>query len=213
MIFNSKVWGTELTESSKTKHGADSLIFPPLTLFAKALSLYHALTYSLSLSLSIVHSLPFSESHFYTVSLSSFCSSLRQNLMLSIFKQHFLALFLSSCHGRPSGLLRFTVPFAASPRTSVTRESLKLRPQTHTEPLRAFPLRLFSPLSFPLSLSHSLARSTTPHLQSQKQFKESLAEPRMKVSFENVVGFDQCDQKKSPNAYKSCPKMISLEKW
>ena len=23
----------------------------------------------------------------------------------------------------------------------------------------------------------------------------------------------QCDQKKSPNVYKSCPKMISLEKW
>ena len=25
-------------------------------------------------------------------------------------------------------------------------------------------------------------------------------------------GPDQCDQKKSPNVYKSCPKMISLEK-
>ena len=24
---------------------------------------------------------------------------------------------------------------------------------------------------------------------------------------------DQCDQKKLPNDYKSCPKMISLEKW
>ena len=24
---------------------------------------------------------------------------------------------------------------------------------------------------------------------------------------------DQCDQKKSPNVYKSCPKNISLEKW
>ena len=24
---------------------------------------------------------------------------------------------------------------------------------------------------------------------------------------------DQCDQKKSPHVYKSCPKMISLEKW
>ena len=24
---------------------------------------------------------------------------------------------------------------------------------------------------------------------------------------------DQCDQKKSPNVHKSCPKMISLEKW
>ena len=24
---------------------------------------------------------------------------------------------------------------------------------------------------------------------------------------------DQCDQKKSPIIYKSCPKMISLEKW
>ena len=23
----------------------------------------------------------------------------------------------------------------------------------------------------------------------------------------------QCDQKKSPNDYKSCPKMISIEKW
>ena len=23
----------------------------------------------------------------------------------------------------------------------------------------------------------------------------------------------QCDQKKSPNVYKSCPEMISLEKW
>ena len=23
--------------------------------------------------------------------------------------------------------------------------------------------------------------------------------------------YDQCDQKKSPNVYKSCPKMISLE--
>ena len=25
------------------------------------------------------------------------------------------------------------------------------------------------------------------------------------------VNFNQCDQKKSPNAYKSCPKLISLE--
>ena len=25
--------------------------------------------------------------------------------------------------------------------------------------------------------------------------------------------WQQCDQKKSPNVYKSCPKMISLEKW
>ena len=25
--------------------------------------------------------------------------------------------------------------------------------------------------------------------------------------------FAQCDQKKSPNVYKSCPKMISLQKW
>ena len=24
---------------------------------------------------------------------------------------------------------------------------------------------------------------------------------------------DQCDQKKSPNVYKSCPKLISQEKW
>ena len=24
--------------------------------------------------------------------------------------------------------------------------------------------------------------------------------------------YDQCDQKKSPNVYKSCPKMISVEK-
>ena len=24
---------------------------------------------------------------------------------------------------------------------------------------------------------------------------------------------NQCDQKKSPNVHKSCPKMISLEKW
>ena len=26
-------------------------------------------------------------------------------------------------------------------------------------------------------------------------------------------GCGQCDQKKSPNVSKSCPKMISLEKW
>ena len=24
---------------------------------------------------------------------------------------------------------------------------------------------------------------------------------------------DKCDQKKLPNAYKSCPKIISIEKW
>ena len=28
-----------------------------------------------------------------------------------------------------------------------------------------------------------------------------------------VVCLPQCDQKKSPNVYKNCPKMISLEKW
>ena len=28
-----------------------------------------------------------------------------------------------------------------------------------------------------------------------------------------VVALAQCDQKKSPNVYKSCPKIISLEKW
>ena len=27
------------------------------------------------------------------------------------------------------------------------------------------------------------------------------------------VNFKLCDQKKSPNVYKSCQKMISLEKW
>ena len=27
------------------------------------------------------------------------------------------------------------------------------------------------------------------------------------------IGGEQCDQKKSPNVNKSCPKMISLEKW
>ena len=27
-----------------------------------------------------------------------------------------------------------------------------------------------------------------------------------------MFGHKQCDQKKSPNVYKSCPKMISLEK-
>ena len=28
-----------------------------------------------------------------------------------------------------------------------------------------------------------------------------------------VLLTSQCDQKKSPNVYKSCPKMVSLEKW
>ena len=28
-----------------------------------------------------------------------------------------------------------------------------------------------------------------------------------------IVESMQCDQKKSPNVYKSCTKMISLEKW
>ena len=28
-----------------------------------------------------------------------------------------------------------------------------------------------------------------------------------------VLGRDMCDQEKTPNVYKSCPKMISLEKW
>ena len=28
-----------------------------------------------------------------------------------------------------------------------------------------------------------------------------------------VLLTSQCDQKKSPNVYKSCPKMLSLEKW
>ena len=29
----------------------------------------------------------------------------------------------------------------------------------------------------------------------------------------NVQGQEQCDQKKAPNIYQSCPKMISQEKW
>ena len=29
----------------------------------------------------------------------------------------------------------------------------------------------------------------------------------------STVVWNQCDQKKSPNVYKSCPRMISLEKW
>ena len=35
----------------------------------------------------------------------------------------------------------------------------------------------------------------------------------MKQSTDDVLSCDknQCDQKKSPNVYKSCPKMISLE--
>ena len=28
-----------------------------------------------------------------------------------------------------------------------------------------------------------------------------------------ISRFEQCDEKKSPNVYGSCPKMISLEKW
>ena len=29
---------------------------------------------------------------------------------------------------------------------------------------------------------------------------------------DELKGYSQCDQKKSPNVYKSCPTMISLEK-
>ena len=28
-----------------------------------------------------------------------------------------------------------------------------------------------------------------------------------------MISLMQCDQKKSPNVYKICPKIISLEKW
>ena len=31
--------------------------------------------------------------------------------------------------------------------------------------------------------------------------------------YERLNRFEQCDQEKLPNVYKSCPKMISLEKW
>ena len=34
-----------------------------------------------------------------------------------------------------------------------------------------------------------------------------------KKSDTNVKRVDQCDQKKSPNGYKSCPTIISLEKY
>ena len=33
------------------------------------------------------------------------------------------------------------------------------------------------------------------------------------LDFDTFLGVTQCDQKKSPNVYKSCPKMISPENW
>ena len=33
------------------------------------------------------------------------------------------------------------------------------------------------------------------------------------TTFFAKYNYSQCDQKKSPNVYKSCPKMVSLEKW
>ena len=32
------------------------------------------------------------------------------------------------------------------------------------------------------------------------------------INVTKYLGHSQCDQKKSPNVYKSCPKLISLEK-
>ena len=45
--------------------------------------------------------------------------------------------------------------------------------------------------------------------------KENLKKPWNVIHFLLLgkVSIAQCDQKKSPNVYKSCPEMISLEKW
>ena len=44
-------------------------------------------------------------------------------------------------------------------------------------------------------------------------FVSSLQLYSKSMFFIKIVDSCQCDQKKSPNVYKSCQKLISLEKW
>ena len=61
-----------------------------------------------------------------------------------------------------------------------------------------------------------------PEWQSSLNFIETFSENRLPKTFYTTFVFasnatvknlvsGQCDQKKSPNVYRSCPKMISLE--
>ena len=58
---------------------------------------------------------------------------------------------------------------------------------------------------------HLVSKESTRHAGPILQNRSSFA-PLVNRCFPQE-GQIQCDQKKSPNVYKSCPKTISLEKW
>ena len=89
--------------------------------------------------------------------------------------------------------------------------------------LACFSLSLFSSSSsFALCFLHSLmysfsCSSSSPFLASCLAFRKLLSPLRPSsqkklVSWVVCDQYGQCDQKKAPKDYKSCPKMISLEK-
>ena len=51
------------------------------------------------------------------------------------------------------------------------------------------------------------------NLSSKKYYNLAIFTKRLQIWADPVVHLHQCDQKKLPNVYKSCPKMISLQKF
>ena len=60
----------------------------------------------------------------------------------------------------------------------------------------------------------SIARITCPLIEYlYLQMVLALEQLFIPISILHKHSVHQCGQKKSPNVFKSCPKMISLEKW
>ena len=81
--------------------------------------------------------------------------------------------------------------------------------------LAPVPRETFKQNTFSNPWRFTLAQSTSCHPAKRQTIVTPIVRPswhhkNLSCSFVDVY---QCDQKKSPNVYKSCPKMLSLEKW
>ena len=143
-----------------------------------------------------------------SLSMSLFCGTL---LLLDIYPfSPCLSLFLSFTHflTLKSLILCNTHPLSFSGRDipiSLTLSS----PHTNTLSLSLslYPLHFISHRDFLVHINSSFWRTQTLSLSCSCTYLSVFLFPLYTLTW------GQCDQKKSPNVYKSCTKMISLEKW
>ena len=76
-----------------------------------------------------------------------------------------------------------------------------------------WPLKRNIVVVFLLFVLMLLTTGLFPHKPATLEIPFKLAKKFKNLLARIALACVQCDQNKSPNVYKSCPKMISLEKW